>query len=54
MNGLAPLFFWFGVGLLMTIAAIGAVLLGHVGEAATLAFLFSKSKNEAHKHLKET
>ena len=30
-----------GVGLLMTIAAIGAVLLGHVGEAAALAFLFS-------------
>ena len=30
-----------GVGLLMTIAAIGAVLLGHVGEAATLALLFS-------------
>ncbi len=30
-----------GVGLLMMIAAIGAVLLGHVGEAATLAFLFS-------------
>ncbi|WP_438354694.1 heavy metal translocating P-type ATPase [Microbacterium sp. CJ88] len=30
-----------GVGLLMTMAAIGAVLLGHVGEAATLAFLFS-------------
>ncbi|WP_426183510.1 heavy metal translocating P-type ATPase [Microbacterium sp. TWP3-1-2b2] len=30
-----------GVGLLMTIAATGAVLLGHVGQAATLAFLFS-------------
>lgn len=30
-----------GVGLLMTIAAIGAVLLGHVIEAAALAFLFS-------------
>ena len=30
-----------GVGLLMTIAAIGAVLLGHIGEAAALAFLFS-------------
>ncbi len=30
-----------GVGLLMTIAAIGAVLLGHVEEAAALAFLFS-------------
>ncbi|WP_460835794.1 heavy metal translocating P-type ATPase [Nocardioides hungaricus] len=30
-----------GVGLLMTIAAIGAVLLGKVGEAAALAFLFS-------------
>lgn len=30
-----------GVGLLMTIAAAGAVLLGHVGEAAALAFLFS-------------
>lgn len=30
-----------GVGLLMTIAAVGAVLLGHVGEAAMLAFLFS-------------
>ncbi|MBT1633960.1 MULTISPECIES: cation-translocating P-type ATPase [Curtobacterium] len=30
-----------GVGLLMTIAAIGAVLLGKVAEAAALAFLFS-------------
>ncbi|MGP5029486.1 MULTISPECIES: heavy metal translocating P-type ATPase [Corynebacterium] len=30
-----------GVGLLMTIAAVGAVLLGHVGEAAALSFLFS-------------
>ena len=30
-----------GVGLLMTIAAIGAVLLGRIGEAAALAFLFS-------------
>src|SRR5699024_10217233 len=30
-----------GVGLLMTIAATGAVLLGHFGEAAALAFLFS-------------
>jgi cation-transporting ATPase G len=30
-----------GVGLLMTIAAVGAVLLGKVAEAAALAFLFS-------------
>jgi cation-transporting P-type ATPase G len=30
-----------GVGLLMTIAAVGAVALGHVSEAAALAFLFS-------------
>ncbi|WP_068431652.1 heavy metal translocating P-type ATPase [Piscicoccus intestinalis] len=30
-----------GIGLLMTISATGAVLLGHVGEAAALAFLYS-------------
>lgn len=30
-----------GVGLLMMIAAVGAVMLGHIGEAAALAFLFS-------------
>ncbi len=33
-----------GVSLLMTIGAVGATLLGHVEEAATLAFLFSLSE----------
>ena len=30
-----------GIGLLMTVSALGAVLLGHVEEAAALAFLYS-------------
>ena len=30
-----------GIGLLMTISAIGAVILGYVEEAAALAFLYS-------------
>lgn len=33
-----------GVGLLMTIGAVGATILGHVEEAAALAFLFSLSE----------
>lgn len=33
-----------GVGLLMTVAAIGATALGQLGEAAALAFLFSVSE----------
>lgn len=30
-----------GVGLLMTVSATGSILLGHIGEAAALAFLYS-------------
>lgn len=33
-----------GVGLLMTIAGLGAIVLGQIGEAAALAFLFSVSE----------
>lgn len=38
-----------GVGLLMTIAATGAVLLGYIGEAAALAFLFSLAEALEHR-----
>ncbi|GAB3199877.1 cation-translocating P-type ATPase [Nocardioides hungaricus] len=40
-----------GVGLLMTIGAVGGVLLGYVGEAAALAFLFSLAESLEHRAL---
>lgn len=40
-----------GVGLLMTIGAIGGVLLGYVAEAAALAFLFSLAESLEHRAL---
>ncbi|UJH70682.1 hypothetical protein [Ornithinimicrobium sp. INDO-MA30-4] len=39
-----------GVGFLMTLAAVGAVLLGHVGEAAALASLFSGRSSGGSSH----
>lgn len=48
-----------GIGLLMTISAIGAVILGYVAEAAALAFLYSisealedKAMDRAHRGLR--
>ncbi|RGE18572.1 cadmium-translocating P-type ATPase [Leucobacter sp. wl10] len=38
-----------GVGLLMTIGAVGGVALGYVGEAAALAFLFSLAESLEHR-----
>ena len=40
-----------GVGLLMTIGAVGGVLLGYVGEASALAFLFSLAESLEHRAL---
>ncbi|MPZ53342.1 MAG: cadmium-translocating P-type ATPase [Acidimicrobiia bacterium] len=38
-----------GIGLLMTISAVGAVILGHVQEAAALAFLYSIAEGLEHR-----